>query len=42
MPLIRVRDQVRMPRRRSIGNNMSTLTAAEEKRVDGHDDDNSR
>lgn len=40
MPLIRVRDQVRMPRRRSIGNNMSTLTAAEEKTVDGHDDDN--
>src|ERR687892_2341217 len=40
MPLIRVRDQVRMPRRRSIGNNMSTLTTAEEKTVDGHDADN--
>src|SRR5918996_1246724 len=40
MPLIRVRDQVRMPRRRSIGNNMSTLTTAEEKIVDGHDADN--
>ena len=40
MPLTRVRDQVRMPRRRGIGDKTSTLITAEEKTVDGHDDDN--
>jgi single-stranded-DNA-specific exonuclease len=41
MPLTRVGDQVRMPRRRGIGDKTSTLITAEEKTVDGHDDDNS-
>jgi single-stranded-DNA-specific exonuclease len=40
MPLTRVGDQVRMPRRRGIGDKTSTLITAEEKTVDGHDDDN--